>query len=124
MKKYLLVIFVLSVFYSCKKNNTGGSATVAAIPQHHGSSIKGAVLYVKFGAEELPSNPTANYDLRIEGDPKEDHVHVEGLRYGHYYLYAEGYDSTIMQTVRGGLSVKIKWSERKEELDVKIPVTE
>lgn len=119
----VLMIFAL-VCFSCKKNDTGGDATIVAFPQHHGKAIKGATMYVKFGATELPSNPTANSDLKVVGDPNEDHVHVENLRYGKYYLYAVGYDSTIMQTVTGGLAVVIKWSERKSETDVDVPVTE
>jgi hypothetical protein len=124
MMKYIFCAMVLCSFLACKKNGTGGKATIAAIPQHHGKSIKGGVLYVKFGASELPSNPTTNYDLKLQGEAKEDHIHVEDLRYGQYYLYVEGYDSTVMKTVHGGVGVKIKWSERKEERDVVVPVTE
>ena len=127
MKKQLtLGIIATSILLatSCKKGDTGGDATIAAFPKHHTQPIKGATVYVKFDANELPSDPTNNYDLKIVGESNEDHVHIEGLRYGKYYLYAVGYDSTIMQTVVGGIPVKIKWSERKKELDQDIPVTE
>lgn len=122
-KIVVISLFLVGVF-SCKKSSTGGDAIVVAFPKHHGSSIKGATVYVKFKTNELPSNPTVNYDLKVEGDANEDHVHIKGLRYGKYYLYAVGYDSAISQVVRGGLPLTIKWKERKQEIDVDIAVTE
>ena len=123
--RYSVIIILWSIItFSCKKNETGGDATIAAFPKHHSKSVKGATMYVKFGTEELPSNPTTNYDLKIVGESNEDHVHIEGLRYGKYYLYAEGYDSSISAIVKGGVAAKIKWSERKEEMDIDVPVTE
>jgi hypothetical protein len=126
MKKIVFLIAIITglTLTSCKKNNTGGQCEVAAFPQHHGKSIYGATMYVKFGAKDLPSNPTTNYDLKIVGEPEEEHVHIKNLRYGHYFLYAVGWDSTISQQVTGGIALKIKWSERKKEVDVNVPVTE
>ena len=126
MKKIISLILIAAaiVIGSCKKNNTGGQCNIAAFPEHHGKSIYGATIYVKFGAKDLPGNPTSNYDLKIDGEANEEHVHINGLRYGHYYLYAVGYDSAIAQTVTGGIALKIKWKERKQELDVKVHVTE
>ncbi|MBC7412869.1 MAG: hypothetical protein H7331_10510 [Bacteroidia bacterium] len=109
---------------ACKKNGTGGKATLAALPQHHGKPIFGATAYIKFNATELPSDPTNNYDLKIVGGKKEDHVHVENLRYGNYYVYIIGYDSSIFLPVKGGIPVKIKYAERAKELDMIIPVKE
>ena len=123
MKKIILIIAVVALA-SCKKNSQGGDAEIAAFPQHHGKPIKGCTLYVKFGAKDLPNDPTNNYSLKIVGEENEDHVHVENLRYGKYYLYAVGFDSSIMQTVSGGIAAKIKWGERKKEIDVNVPVTE
>lgn len=119
-----MIAAMIVIVPACKKNDTGGKATIAAFPKHHDRAIKGATVYVKFDAEEMPSDITTHYDLKITGEANEDHVHIEDLRYGHYYLYAVGYDSTIMQPVLGGIGVKIKWSERKDEMDVNIPVTE
>ena len=123
IKLSTIVIAIITIL-SCKKSSTGGDATIVAFQAHHGKAVKGATVYVKFKAADLPSDPTNNYDLKIVGEPNEDHVHIEGLRYGTYYLYAVGYDSMITQTVKGGISAKIKWSERKQEIDINIPVTE
>ena len=122
-KNYILFSFLLLIF-SCRKTGTGGDATIVANIKHHATAIKGATVYVKFDTDEYPSNPTTDYDLKIVGASNESHVHIEGLLYGKYYLYAEGFDSTDMIAVKGGLPVKIKWSKRKKEIDIDVPVAE
>ncbi len=127
MKKTITTILLATAIFvapSCKKSSTGGEVKIAAFPEHHGKSIYGATVYIKFGASDLPSNPTTNYDMKVDGEANEEHVHIEGLRYGKYYLYSVGYDSSIHMPVTGGVAVKVKWKERKQELDIKVPVTE
>jgi hypothetical protein len=120
-------IFVACLFliaaYSCKKNSQGGSATITANVSHHGTPINAPTVYVKFGAKEQPSDPTNNYDLKVEGK-HDNHIHVKEMRYGNYYLFATGFDSTIMKPVSGGTAVKIKWSERRKETQVSIEAAE
>jgi len=120
----LLVVAIIFVALSCKKNGTGGKYKIAAFPEHNGHAIKGSTLYVKFKAKSQPSDPTANYDLKIVGEADEDHVHVEDLLPGDYFLYAVGVDSTISKTVSGGAEVTIKRKEQNLEKDVHIPVME
>ena len=124
VKITLGVAVLATTFAACKKNGTGGDATIAAMPAHHGKMIKGATVFIKFKATELPSSPETNYDLKVVGDAKEDHVHIEGMLPGNYFLYAVGYDSAISLPVKGGVAVTIKNSEKKKEIDVEIPVTE
>ncbi len=124
IKTITLAFMVTAGIYSCKKSETGGKAEVHAKILHHSTPVNAATLYVKFDTQELPSDITTNYDLKLEGEATDNHVHVEDLRYGEYYLYAVGYDSTISQTVKGGIPVKIKWSERKETIEIDVPVTE
>jgi hypothetical protein len=119
----LIAVATLGIV-ACKKNGTGGKATIAAFPQHHGVKIYGATAYIKFNATELPANPTTNYDLKIVGDKKEEHIHIEEMLQGNYYFYVTGYDSAIAQVVKGGIPLKIKYSERAKELDINIPVVE
>ena len=124
MKKVSAVLIISFIVFSCKKNGSGGSAELTAYPQHHGKAIKGCTVYVKFGASDLPADPTNNYNLKIDGNSKEDHVHIKNLLYGKYYLYAVGYDSSIMAPVTGGIAAKIKYSQRKKETEINIAVTE
>lgn len=119
-----LSLFSMLIFSSCKKEGTGGKATIAAFPKHHEAPIKSAVIYVKFGAKEYPGKNASDYDLTITGEADEDHIHIEDLKWGDYYLYATGYDSSIAKAVAGGVPVTIKRSQRKEEVTVTIPVSE
>lgn len=122
--KYIPLLLTIILFSACKKSSTGGDAAIVVSPEHHGAPIKGATVYVKFKTSDLPSNPTTNYDLVVVGDPAEDHVHIEGLRYGQYYLYAVGYDSSIGEEVSGGTALTIKWKERRKEIHLDIAVVE
>lgn len=124
-KKSLITTFFISVsfFVGCKKNGTGGDADVNVYVEHHHVAINYPTVYVKFNAKDLPSDPTNNYDLKIIGT-HENHVKVSGLRPGNYYIYSTGFDNTIMQNVKGGRAIKIKWTERKKDIDVDVPVTE
>ena len=99
---------------SCKKNDTGGKASLHVMVYHHSTPIINPVIYVKFGTQSKPGDPIVNYDLKVEGEVGENHVHIEDLRMGEYYLYAIGYDSIAKMPVAGGIAAKIKWSERKE----------
>jgi|SRR3990172_2348187 len=123
-KKNYILFGLLLLAFSCRKGDVGGDATIVASIKHHATPIKGATVFVKFDTDEYPSNPTTDYDLKIVGASNESHVHIEGLRYGKYYLYAEGFDSTDMVAVEGGLPFKIKWRQRKKEIDIDVPVTE
>ena len=133
MKKHFKTfgIFALCIFAAsaCKRAGTDGDATLVVFPQHHGRTIPNHAgypdsVYVKFNAQELPTNPTQNFDVVFVGEVGEDHVHCEHLHTGNYFLYATGWDTTINQRVTGGESIKIKYKDRKQEIDVNVPVTE
>jgi hypothetical protein len=120
---FLLATAALFTIFSCKKSDTGGHAHIVAYTNHHGVAINFPTVYVKFGTKEKPSDPTNDYDMKLVG-VHENHVHIDDLRYGDYYLYAVGFDSSIMLPVKGGVPVKIKWGQRHEETEVNIAVTE
>jgi hypothetical protein len=114
---------------SCKKNGLGGDATLVVSMKHHGSVIKNHygypdTIFVKFKATDLPGTTPDKFDTYFIGKPGEDHVHCEGLRPGKYYLYGVGIDSAGPYRVKGGAAVRIKWGERKEEIDVDLAVAE
>ena len=133
MKKSFFYIAVLAIsasgFSSCKKAGQGGDATLAIQLKHHGVVIPNQTNYkdsvfIKFNTDELPDNPTTNYDLLVVGTGTEDHVHVEGLKTGKYYVFCTGWDTAINQRVLGGQAIKIKYKERKEEIVTDIAVVE
>lgn len=119
----LLTIIVLATT-ACKKNDTGGKAEVHALIMNNATPINAATVYVKFNATQQPSNPTSDYDLKAEGEATENHVHIEDLRPGQYYLYAIGLNTTTNKVVHGGAAVEIKWKDRKATTEVDIAVTE
>lgn len=122
---FTITISMVLLLVACKKNNTGGDVTIVATPQHHGEQVFAATAYITYKQKDQPSDPLTNYDLKIVGDPAEDHVHIKGMLPGDYYIYMTAYDSTEAITVMGGGHTKIKWKERKEaEIDAIIPVSE
>ncbi len=129
-RKIILTLITSAVFFAgCKKNGLGGEATIVAFLKHHKVSIKNLVTYpdtvfVKFNATDLPGTTPDKFDTYFIGKAGEDHVHCEGLRAGKYFLYGVGLDSTGPYRVKGGVAVKITWSERKKELDTDLAVFE
>ncbi|CAN5909508.1 hypothetical protein BH11BAC7_BH11BAC7_05750 [soil metagenome] len=137
MKKHFKTIGFLAIclfaISSCKKAGIDGDATLVVFAKHHGTIIPNHAsypdsVYVKFNAKDLSNDPTHDYDAVFVGEAGEDHIHCEGLHAGTYFLYVTGWDTTLNpplgQRVSGGISVKIKHSERKEEIDTDVPVTE
>lgn len=121
--KITSLVIAIFVIASCKKNGTGGDATVAAITKHHDREIPFSTVYIKYGAKEFPGTDVSKYDASQKTD-KEGHTHFEGLRYGDYYFYGVGYDSVAQAVVKGGVGLKIKRKERKQEFELKVPITE
>jgi hypothetical protein len=124
----LIVTFAL-LLVSCKKEGLGGEATLVTYLKHHDHTIVNQpnypdTVYVKFNAKESPGTDPADYDAVFVGEPGEDHVHIEGLEWGDYFLYGAGIDSTGPYRVVGGTAIKIKRRERDEEIVVNIPVVE
>lgn len=120
----LITASTLILNTSCKKNGTGGKAMVHATVSHNGKPINHSTIYVKFGTHHAPENPTTDFDLKAHGEETDNHVHIEDLRPGEYYLYAVGINTVTGKTVKGGTSVEISWSERKETIDADIAVSE
>ena len=123
MKQFSLFVVVLMIA-ACTKEGIDGDATVVVSPAHHEDHIPGATIYVKFDAEELPGTNPSDFDHIVVGVPNEDHVHIEGLKWGNYFFYAVGFDSAISEVVSGGVQLKIKRKERKDEIELDVPVTE
>lgn len=126
MKKVAL-LFLFSVVIastSCNKAGTGGAASLALFPEHHGLTIKGATAYIKFDTKEAPAS-LSDYDLTATATGNHpDHIHFENLKPGNYYLYCVGYDSAISMPVRGGIPYTIERADKSKAVDIKVPVTE
>jgi hypothetical protein len=113
---------------SCLYGGTGGDVTVAAFPKHHGVEIFSTdsahldSAYVKFNATNSPGTSPSSYDLAIAGEVGENHVHIEGLKKGKYFIMMAGYDTSISQRVFGGAALEI--TQSSGEIDLNVAVTE
>lgn len=126
----LSAIAIISVS-GCKKDKcnagTGGGVIVAAFPEHHGTVIYNQpnypdTAYIKFCTKDFPGTDLTKYDLVVPGEIGEDHVHINGLQSGDYYIYMAGFDTSISQRVTGGLPFTI--DQTGGEIDLTVPVTE
>jgi len=120
----LIVLFLIA---GCKKAGSGGRAELSVYVKHHEALIPGATVYLKYNAKEYPGAGPENYDLSAETGVvghSSGHTHFKNLKPGFYYLYSVGYDSSIVQTVSGGVGIQIKYKSRKSETEVTVPVTE
>ena len=140
MKSSIFALISLSSFVlmsaSCKKKDnctagTDGTLTVAIFPQHHGKAIPNRedyrdTVYLKFCTQEqmaLDANkvPT-DYDAVFIGEGDEDHVHIEGLSPGDYYIFINAYDTTGPYRVFGGIPFSTE--QTSGEVDLNVPVSE
>lgn len=121
IKISFFLILPIFVFFSCKKNQTGGKASVEGIVAHHGKPIPDAYVYVKFNATEFPGEDYTNYDTYVKAEA-DGHYKISFYK-GNYYLYARGYDLDIPSPhiVAGGLAVSLR---NREHLKKDIAVTE
>jgi hypothetical protein len=106
---------------------TGGLVTLVAKPEHHLAPIVSDSAYVdsafiKFNTQESPGLNASDFDLVVAGEPGEDHVHIEGLKRGQYYIMMTGWDASISERVSGGIPFEI--SQGTGEKVVVVPVTE
>ena len=116
---------------SCRYGGLGGNVTIVAHPMHGGMPIVSGThdtlgvahadsAMVKFNAKDSPGSNPGKYDLRLEGEDGEDHLHIHSLKPGWYYIYMTGYDSIDSAVVRGGMQVKVETTSG--EMNVNIPV--
>lgn len=130
----VLIVGVQSCKKKCKEAGLGGNLTVVAFLQHHTKPIINHVgysdtVYVKYNTQDFPgvtvpheNPPLTGFDTYFVGEEGEDHVHLEGLKCGDYYIYGVGMDTTGPYRVLGG----IPFSTDKEsgEVDLNLPVSE
>ena len=120
---------VLFFAFGCSKEGLDGDAILVIKPAHHGVAIVSTAAYqdsvfIKFNVKDAPSDPTHDYDALVVGVVGEDHIHIENVKWGDYFIFCTGWDTTINQRVFGGVAVSVKRSERKDEIVVDVPVVE
>ena len=107
---------------SCQYGGLGGSTTIVAYPQHHGNDTRPYHAYIKFNTQESPGTNPASYDLDIVADTTENHIEIENLKPGKYYIFMTAYDTAIAENVIGGIPYIL--TQTSGEVDLEVPVTE
>jgi len=121
--RYFLVFISIISILSCRKEETlagkGGNATLTITPQHHGLNIANSKVYIKYNAKNTPSFYDDSVQTSMQnGIPT---AVFTQLTKGDYYIYGIGIDTSIMQTVKGGIPYTI---ENETAQTIYLPVTE
>jgi hypothetical protein len=119
----ILAFAVILTITACKKNDTGGKATIKGTVAHHSRAIPSATVYIKYGATEFPGSDVSVYNANVVAGADANYE-IKSLRPGNYYVYAVGFDAAINEAVFGGVPVTIRNSEKKKTIDANIAVVE
>jgi len=104
---FLLLFTAISIL-GCNKEGVGGKASISGTVKHLGTALPGAIVYIRYGADIFPGYDLNQYDDNATVNGVDASFSFGTLYKGNYYLYAVGYNSSIMETVTGGIAVKIK----------------
>lgn len=124
---YYFTIFSLVVLFlsACKKKplaGLGGKALLTVRCQHHGLAIDSATVYIKYNSLEAVNISEYNNSKVLSKDSNNQYtVQFDGLKPGDYYLFAQGWDPSISNNVKGGIPFTIK---QEDKFALIIPVTE
>jgi len=118
--RYVSLILLSLLFYSCHKEGIGGKSSLDGTVYHHSKPIPNAIVYIKYGATDFPGTNVSSYDDHTTADASAKYQ-FDNLRKGNYYLYGVGYDDAIFATVSGGVAIKLKYNK---SASTDVPVTE
>ena len=126
--KTLLSLIVCALLLSaigCKKKPSaglGGSAKLIVNVKHHNTTIDSSTVYIKFNSSEVPDDNQYDLNQKLVTDSNGNSFTVfEGLKTGDYYIFAQGWDPTISENVKGAVPYTIK---TETEQSITVPVTE
>lgn len=97
----------------------GGNATLSIVAQHHTvtKNITTCKMYIKYNAQDAP----AYYDDSVQCNIADSEAVgiFSGLKTGNYYIYGLGYDTSVKQTVKGGMPYTIS-SETNQTINLAV----
>jgi len=132
LKQGLLLLAVMTSVIACRKNDDdsnpagkGGNATVVATLAHHAvtKNIVNAKVYVKYNTQDAPGNGIYDDSAVCTIINMVSTATFDSLKPGNYYFYGTGYDTSIAQNVKGGISTNIP-DNSTTTYTVPVPVTE
>lgn len=122
--KYTLFfgLAAMAAFASCKPDaGLGGTAQIQMTVKHHDELIPGAQIFIQYGSKLSPGASPSAYDDVVTAGVDAMATFAE-LEKGDYYLFGRGYDSSIQDSVFGGIPISIK--KKGDIVVTDIPVTE
>lgn len=127
MKGFIYIAIVLLVIWSsgCRKKESaglGGNANLYISAIHHAATIDSCKIYIKFNSTEAVSLNEYELSAWVSKDSSgNSYAEFKGLKKGDYYIYGEGYDPAILNSVKGGIPYTIK---DESDFNITLPVTE
>lgn len=131
MKNLLLFAFVLFAFSACtKQDQVDGQCdhpycnytTIVVSMEHHGKMITNGSVHIRKNVTDKPDKYDASAKIKIDGNFAT--ARFPELEPGKFYIYAEGFDEDIQQTVTGGKAVVIQQGYEFIEYRTTIAVAE
>jgi hypothetical protein len=124
---FIIALIFLFALPACTRSGLdniagkGGNATLRIVPKHHNENknIINAKVYIKYNAQDATTNFDDSADCIMTSGVST--ATFRGLKKGNYYLMGIGYDSSIKQSVKGGIPYTIN---EEISLDIVVPVTE
>jgi hypothetical protein len=124
-------LVALLLFTGCKPEEEGddcspgrnGNLRLVMNMLHHTRPIKGASVFIKFGAVEFPGEDTTLYDYRVTADASTTYAAFDSLSCGQYYIYAVGVDSLldpVNWVCKGGVPYNTSASAGTDSINVYI----
>ena len=113
----ILILMILSGLFSCKKKineikeltitsetnpitTTNGKITLTIEVKHHSRPMSEFIVFIKNDATQFPGEDVSVYDF--SGPTNQiGFIQFENLSFGNYYLYGNGYDYEIADSVIG-----------------------
>jgi hypothetical protein len=122
MKNIALLLLSVAVFASCQRQDCE-TATVKGKVQHHALDIPDAMVYIKKGSKDAPSDPRnpKSYDDSVKADANAAYS-FSNLKDGDYYLFSIGFDAAIGEAVFGGRPLTVPCKSTRETINQNIAV--
>ena len=101
----------ITLFAACKKDpkaGKGGNAVLKVTPRHHGKNIDSCTIFIKYNTQDLPADGKYDDSAQCVPEGGKPVATFSNLNKGEYYLYGEGWDPNLPDTVVGGLPYIIK----------------
>ena len=118
--KFIFSFLILAFLTSCQREGLGGNNTIVVSPVYKTRPIKGATVYVRYGATDFPGSAPTDYDTNAHADSSSSTVKITGLRKGDYFIFVSAYDSVNASVVQGGAHVHLASKSGETPVEVQV----